>query len=81
MTETYTIKPLEWVEECSWLNAKTPFGMLCVFRSYMKQSFKARFDSMDTMTWIGGDFDSEESAKAACEQHWHDTIKQALEES
>lgn len=82
MTDTYRIKALEWVNECdSWQLAKTPFGTFCVFGSiYNPGAFKARFDHYGIMEWIGHNFDSLDAAKAACEQHWHDTIKQALEE-
>ncbi len=80
MTDTYRIKALCWEQDGDIHDARTPFGCLRIIGPFHGGNFRARFEQDSRSEWIGGKHDSLDDAKAACEQHWHDTIKQALEE-
>lgn len=84
MTDTYTIKPLEFNPEEPRIGkieiASTPFGTYEVY-DYDSETHIAEFRYRNTNFIVRVSRKkgvSMAGAKAACEQHWQETIKQAL---
>ena len=84
MGETFRIKPLEWkpfeLMRAKAEMAKTPFGHYEVYE-YSDGNYIAefRYGGSNYLIRIRRNRGvSMEQAKAACEQHWNETIKQAL---
>jgi len=82
MTDTYRIKALEFNRgEFSELDSYTPFGRYEIdVRSEHDWLAYFYFGSSSHCVSMGRSFNSIDAAKTACEKHWSDTIKQALEE-
>ena len=80
MTDTYRIKALCWEQDGDIHSARALGCCYFCLGPFNGGRFKVKHVVDGISDWWAGSFDSLDAAKAACEKHWHDTIKQALEE-
>jgi len=86
---TYTIKSLEWVSptDTPWLrySKRTPIGYYRACRSRLTARWSVfivfRGFSAKHETPLPGEYDTPEAAMSACEEHYHNQVREMLKEA